>query len=463
MLKVIILAGGSGKRLWPLSRDLMPKQFLSIVEPESMLQTTLKRLSHLCFDSVKVVCNEEQRFLVLDQIGGEKFVEAIILEPCQRNTAPAIAAAALNEDPNTTLLILPSDHLIENDENFVNSVMNARTLADEGCLVAFGIKPSGVETGYGYLKKGKREKQGFQIDQFVEKPSYQKAEEYVNSKEYFWNSGFYLFKAGVYLNELKKYEPKVFESCESAVAASSNDLEFIRLDKNLFSKCPSGSIDTMVMERTDNAMMQLLDAGWRDIGSWSAVYDSSARDENNNVIKGNIIAHKTSKSYLRNDKGILVTIGLEDLLVVVNKNAVLVANKNSSEEIKLIDGFLDLNDHDNDNLNYKVHRPWGFYECIDRGEGFKVKKIRVKPMKRLSLQKHAHRSEHWVVVTGEAEVIKNKECFTLSQNQSIYIPAGIVHRLSNITNKTLEIIEVQTGSILDEEDIIRLDDDYGRH
>ena len=219
----------------------------------------------------------------------------------------------------------------------------------------------------------------------------------------------------------------------------------------------------MVMERTDNAMMQLLDAGWRDIGSWSAVYDSSARDENNNVIKGNIIAHKTSKSYLRNDKGILVTIGLEDLLVVVNKNAVLVANKNSSEELKLIDGFLDLNDHDNDNLNYKVHRPWGFYECIDRGEGFKVKKIRVKPMKRLSLQKHAHRSEHWVVVTGEAEVIKNKECFTLKQNQSIYIPAGVVHRLSNITNKTLEIIEVQTGSILDEEDIIRLDDDYGRH
>ena len=463
MLKVIILAGGSGKRLWPLSRDLMPKQFLSIVEPESMLQTTLKRLSHLCFDSVKVVCNEEQRFLVLDQIGGEKCVEAIILEPCQRNTAPAIAAAALNEDPNTTLLILPSDHLIENDENFVNSVMNARALADEGCLVAFGIKPSGVETGYGYLKKGKREKQGFQIDKFVEKPSYQKAKEYVNSKEYFWNSGFYLFKAGVYLNELKKYEPKVFESCESAVAASSKDLEFIRLDKKLFSKCPSGSIDTMVMERTDNAMMQLLDAGWRDIGSWSAVYDSSARDENNNVIKGNIIAHKTSKSYLRNDKGILVTIGLDDLLVVVNKNAVLVANKNSSEDLKVIDGFLDLNDHDNDNLNYKVHRPWGFYECIDRGEGFKVKKIRVKPMKRLSLQKHAHRSEHWVVVTGEAEVIKNKECFTLSQNQSIYIPAGMVHRLSNITNKTLEIIEVQTGSILDEEDIIRLDDDYGRH
>ena len=462
MLKTVILAGGSGKRLWPLSRSNHPKQFESLVASESMLRNTLSRLSDLNSSGSVVVCNEDHRFLVLDQVDDMNNIESIILEPCSRNTAPAIALAALTENEGTILLVLPSDHIIEDHKKFVDTVMDAIPLAERDHIVTFGIPPDRAESGYGYIKKGKQKNGGYEIEEFTEKPSISKAEEYIRSGNYFWNSGFFLFKAGTYLKELEKFAPEILHACKLSIDKSYKDLAFTRVDKNAFSSCQSGSIDFLVMERTDKAVMMPLLSGWADLGSWFSVWKNSAKDDDNNSLVGNVISDNTSDSYIRGDKGIIVTIGVKDLVVVANKNAVLVANKKSSEALNLLYSQFQLNEHDEDTLNNKIYRPWGSYECIERKEGYKVKKITVNPMKRLSLQKHLHRSEHWVVVTGEGRVTKGSESFILKQNQSTYIPVGTFHRLENLIDQPLELIEVQTGSCLDEADIIRLEDDFGR-
>jgi len=463
MIKAVIMAGGSGTRLWPLSRAAHPKQFLKLHGQETMLQGTFNRLSGLDINSSVTICNEEHRFFVAEQLRQIDKLDSIILEPFGRNTAPAIALAAfssLSDDP--LMLVLSADHVIDDEEAFVKKVMDAVPLAQSGNLVSFGIIPNEPNTGYGYIKKGISKGDGFIVDSFVEKPSIELAKEYFNSSDYLWNSGMFLFKASAYLEELQIHRSDIYEACKLSIMNTSQDGDFIRIDESAFSKCPSDSIDYSVMEKTDKAVVIPMDIGWNDIGSWSALWDISEKDINGNAIHGDVILDETNNSYIRSDNKLIAVLGVDDLVIVDTKDVLVVANKNSVQNIKTIVQQLKHESRPEWEHHREVYRPWGKFDSIDHGEKYQAKRITVKPGAKLSVQLHNHRSEHWVVVTGIAKVTNGKKTFILHENESTYIPVGVIHALENPGKEPLEIIEIQTGTYFGEDDIIRFDDIYGR-
>ena len=462
----VILSGGSGTRLWPLSREAHPKQFLPLVNQHSLLQDTWLRLRGLPgADAPLVVANEEHRFLVAEQLqqAGVK-PSALILEPVGRNTAPAIAVAALQamaggKDP--VLLVLPSDHVIRDEAKFRAAVMLAMPAAEAGRLVTFGIVPSAPEIGYGYIKAAPGE--GVRaVARFVEKPDLATAEQYVASGEYFWNSGMFAFRASRYLEELGKTQPAMVASARDALAKARIDADFLRLDKDAFSACPSDSIDYAVMEKTDAASVLPIDVGWNDVGSWSALWEVSEQDADGNAHRGDVLSIDSRNTLVMGERRMVAVLGLDDIIVVDTDDALLIAKRDNVQQVKDIVNQLKAAKRPQATWHRKVYRPWGNYDSIDNGERFQVKRIVVKPGAALSLQMHHHRAEHWIVVTGTARVTCDDKVFMLSENQSTYIPLGSKHRLENPGVVPVELIEVQSGSYLGEDDIVRFEDVYGR-
>ncbi len=462
----IILSGGSGSRLWPLSRPLYPKQFLRLHSDKTLFQETVLRLDGLDLFPPTVICNEEHRFIVAEnmRIIGREYND-IILEPVGRNTAPAITTAAimaLEQDENALLLVLSADHVIEDSKVFAKVVKQAQALARQGDLVTFGVTPVEPHTGYGYIEKGNIIDEGaYGIADFKEKPDLKTAQSFVDSGNYLWNSGMFCFKASAYLKELEKNSPDIITHVKAAIEKSKDDLDFTRLDKGEFEKCEDISIDYAVMEKTDKGAVVTLDSKWSDVGSWDAVWQVSKKDVDGNVCIGDVIAKSTKDCLIRANK-LVCTIGLENMIVVDTQDALLVADKKYDQDVKSIVEDLKKADRKEAKHHRTVYRPWGHYDSICHGDRDQVKRISVKPGAKLSLQKHFHRSEHWVVVKGTAKVTKGEETLIISENESIYLPVGIIHALENPGKIMLEIIEVQTGSYLGEDDIVRLEDIYGR-
>ena len=470
----IILCGGSGTRLWPLSRKSFPKQFLSINSDDnkSLLQKTLERIKDI--DNIInpiLICNEEHRFIVAEQMR-EINIEPkkILLEPIGKNTAPAITLAALkaiefDEDP--ILLILSSDHIIMDKKKFIKVIKNGASYASKERLVNFGIIPTYPETGYGYIKSKtpliKNSNEASDIESFIEKPDILTAQKLLKDKRYTWNSGMFMFKAKIILDEIDHYSPDVLKYCKNALKPNLLDLDFQRLDKSEFVKCPEISIDFAVMEKTKKATVLSLDVGWADIGSWDSVWDISKKNKDGNFIKGNILTINTSNSYLRSEGRLIAAIGVKDLIIVETRDAILISNKSSSQDVKNIVDELKLSNTPEGQEHKRIYRPWGFYETIVEEKTWKVKLINVKPEGKLSLQKHHHRSEHWIIVSGTARVEIEDKVITLYENQSSYIPLGSKHRLSNLGRIPLKLIEVQSGTYLGEDDIERFQDNYGRN
>ena len=467
MIIPIILAGGSGTRLWPLSRKIHPKQFISLLNETSLFQDTLTRLPKEALDPI-VICNEDHRFLVAEQAREINVtLNSIILEPIGRNTAPAIALAAikvLNDFENPILIVLAADHKIENKSAFYDAIKIAHKLAENNKLVTFGIIPKSAETGYGYIEIEKKDKaEYFDIKSFVEKPNQKNAINFLNSGNYLWNSGMFMFNASIYLSELNKFEPEILTSCKKSLSNEFKDLEFIRIDKKEFCKSPNQSIDYAVMEKTNKAKVVPLDAGWSDVGSWDALMDSKIKDSLGNVVEGDVTLDQVKNSYLYSTSRLVAASNIADLIVIDTQDALLVTTRDNSLSIKNIVKKLKKNKRTEIENHRKVYKPWGYYDSIDTGYNFQVKRILVNPGAKLSLQKHLHRAEHWVVVSGVAKITCGKKIYNLEKNQSTYIPKGEIHRLENIENYPLEIIEVQTGNYLGEDDIIRLKDDYQRN
>ena len=467
MIIPVILSGGSGTRLWPLSRKLHPKQFIELVGSNTLFQKAVLRLPKFVEDPL-VICNEEHRFLAAEQLRQiHRSAASIILEPIGKNTAPAIALAALKsikDNKDAILLVLSADHLIQDVDKFHQAIEFANQQAEQDKLVTFGITPSRIETGYGYIKAGTSQDENYyDIDEFVEKPDYDAAQRYVDSGNYFWNSGMFMFKASVYLDELDKYEPDILSACKKSCQTEFHDLDFTRLNKDEFLRCPSQSIDCAVMEKTKNSAMIELDASWSDVGSWSTLWDSQSKDNNNNLILGDVILDKVNNSYIHSTSNRLVSaIGVSNLVIVDTQDAVLVADKSKDQLVKNIVKKIQNRNRSEADYHRKVFRPWGYYDSIDIEDSFQVKRILVNPGSRLSLQKHQYRSEHWVVIKGKAKVTCGNKTFNLVESQSTYIPAGEIHRLENIEDIPLEIIEIQTGKYFGEDDIIRIEDDYKR-
>lgn len=465
-IRPVILAGGSGTRLWPLSRKQSPKQFLKLGSTNyTLLQNTVLRLKNLECDQPILICNEEHRFIAAEQMREIGIDATIILEPEGKNTAPAIALAALlleKTEPNQILLILAADHLIKDTAVFENAILDAVSLAEKNKLVTFGIVPLQPETGYGYIEKGTQFERGFKIQQFVEKPNRETAELYLESKKYLWNSGMFVFKANHYLNELEQYGTDILDNCRLSMIKTEYDKDFIRIDHDQFKNCRSESIDYAVMEKTSNAVVIELDAGWSDIGSWSALWEVSEQDHQGNVYQGDVISYKSSENYCYSEKRLVSLLGVNNMVIIDTQDAILIAAKDQVQEIKAIVDDLKSQDRGEILSHREVYRPWGKYDCIDQSERYQVKRITVMPGQKLSTQMHHHRAEHWIVVSGTAKVSKGAETFLLTENQSVYIPVGEVHTLENPGKLPLELIEVQSGSYLGEDDIIRFDDIYGR-
>ncbi|SDI18025.1 mannose-1-phosphate guanylyltransferase [Pseudomonas flavescens] len=464
----VILSGGNGSRLWPLSRQLNPKQFLPIADDSlSMLQATIQRLEGLQVSQPCLICNEEHRFLAAEQLRALGIENAsILLEPVGRNTAPAVALAAikaLEKEHDPVLLVLAADHLIKDVSAFHRAVETALPFAQAGKLVTFGIVPTHAETGYGYLQKGASAGEGgFTVQSFVEKPDSVTAEHYLASGEHFWNSGMFMFRASRYLEELQRWQPDILDACRRATAQSEQDLHFVRVGKEAFAACPEDSIDYAVMERTEDAVMVPLDAGWSDIGSWSALWDVSDKDEQGNVHKGDVLSHDSHNNYVHADYRLVTTVGVENLIIVETKDTIMVAHKDKAQEVKRIVEQLKRDERGEHLNNREVYRPWGMYDSIDQGARYQVKRITVKPGAKLSVQMHHHRAEHWIVVSGTAQVTNGEETYMVTENQSTYIPIGQIHALENPGMIPLELIEVQSGTYLGEDDIIRFSDNYGR-
>ena len=458
----VIMAGGSGTRLWPLSRAAHPKQFLRLHGEDTMLQATVKRLSGLDIQASITICNEEHRFFVAEQLREIDKLGPIILEPVGRNTAPAIALAALTAKDDPLLLVLAADHVIQDEDAFREAVIRAIPLAEVGKLVTFGIVPSAPHTGYGYIKRGKDIGEGFEVDAFVEKPSSDVAQDYFSSGDYYWNSGMFLFRASSYLEELKKFRPDILEQCKASVMEVKADLDFLRIDKEAFELCPAESVDYAVMEKTSHAVVMPMDAGWSDIGSWSSLWDISEKDGDGNSTHGDVILHNTQNSYVKTDNKLVAVIGVDDLVIVSTKDSLMVAHKDSVQDVKIITEALKVQARSEWRLGSEVSRPWGKYDSIDSGERYQAKRITVKAGAKLSVQMHHHRAEHWVVVSGTARVTNGDKTFLLSENESTYIPVGAIHALENPGKVELELIEVQSGSYLGEDDIVRFEDLYGR-
>ena len=469
MILPVIMAGGTGSRLWPLSRELYPKQFLKLKGDLSMLQQTIARLSGINHQAPLLICNEEHRFIAAEQlrVGGFDY-SGIILEPVGRNTAPAIALAAIHalksasKDEEPILLVLAADHLIENENLFHKAVEQALPFAQDDQLVTFGITPTSPETGYGYIQCGESHGDAFSVQEFVEKPSLDVAKGYLASGNYFWNSGMFLFKASRYLEELKSHRPDILSACEKAMSATKPDMDFIRVSKEEFERCPDDSIDYAVMEKTDAAKMIPMDAGWSDVGSWSALWEVSEKDENQNVSSGDVININSTNSYIYAESKLVSTVGIDNLVVIETKDAVLVVNKDKVQHVKDVVKLLKESGRTEHKIHREVFRPWGKYDSIDSGERDQVKRITVKPGEKLSIQMHHHRAEHWIVVCGTAKVTIGEKTFLLSENESTYIPIGTIHALENPGKIPLEMIEVQTGGYLGEDDIVRFEDRYGR-
>jgi mannose-1-phosphate guanylyltransferase/mannose-6-phosphate isomerase len=491
MITPVILSGGSGTRLWPLSRELYPKQLLPLVGKSTMLQETVTRLAGIDgIDAPIIVANDSHRFMIAEQLrlAGVR-PASIMLEPAGRNTAPAVAVAALHasatgKDP--VLLVLPADHVIKDTASFHAAVASGEKIARKGRLVTFGIVPRSPETGYGYIKKGKRlapkkyadagtpssgknipasdrPAAAYAVDRFVEKPDLPTAKKYIASGEYLWNSGMFMFRASAFLEELNRLAPDILKACRKAYRESSGDLDFLRLGAEAFASSPSESIDYAVMEKTASAAVIPLDAEWSDVGSWSSLWEVHPRDRSGNAVSGDVIVKDTKNSLIRAGSRLVAAVGIRDMIIVETADAVLVAHKDHSQKVKQVVDDLRTERRDEALLHRRVNRPWGSYECIDSEDRFQVKRIIVNPGASLSLQKHMHRAEHWVVVKGTARVTKGDKVITVSENESIYIPLGINHRLENPGKIPLELIEVQSGSYLGEDDIVRLDDKYGRH
>ena len=475
----VILSGGSGSRLWPLSRELYPKQFLNLVSKTSLFQDTLERcrcIKGVSVENPLVVCNEEHRFIVAEQLRDQGIqATGILLEPIGRNTAPAVAVAAqyLNvkykrSDDDLFLLVLPADHVIENTSAFVCAVEKAVKFADSGEVVIFGILPTQAHTGYGYIKKGneKDSLDGFDVEQFVEKPNQETAKHYFTSGDYLWNSGMFLFQSSTFLDALQRFNPVMVEACQKSIDHSVSDLDFIRLDLESFTASPSDSIDYAVMEKTIDAGMTTtvvpLDAGWNDVGSWDSLWEVLEHDERGNAQKGKVFLENTENSLIYCDQGVVATIGINDLIVVRTADALLIADRKQSQQVKGIVDKLKKEDSPQAFIQRKASRPWGTYDCIDESDRFKVKRIVVKPKEKLSLQMHHHRAEHWVVVKGTAKVQRGDETLMITENESTYIPIGMKHALENPGAIPLELVEIQSGSYLEEDDIVRFEDIYKR-
>ncbi len=457
----VILSGGAGTRLWPLSREMRPKQLLPLTGEHTLLQQTAQRVGGRPI----VVCNQEHRFIVAEQlreIGVEP--RAIVIEPVGRNTAPAAAVAAIltEAEPDALLLVMPSDHQVKNADAFRAAVDKAVPLARAGMLVTFGIQPAEANTGYGYVKRGGALDGGFAVERFVEKPDRATAETYLASGEYLWNGGIFLFSARAYLDELGRRLPAMVDHCRAALAEGASDLFFFRLAEDAFAAIAGQSIDYAVMEHTDRAAVVPVDMGWSDIGSFSALWAESPQDGDGNVLLGDVIASATRHSYVRSEGRLVATLGVENLVVVATDDVVLVADKAHDQDVKKIVEGLKAADRAEASQGTRVYRPWGWFQTIDDGYRFRVKHIQVNPGAKLSLQKHWHRSEHWVVVTGTALVTCGDKTFSLRENESTFIPAGTVHRLENPGKLPLRMIEVQSGEYVGEDDIVRVEDDYGR-
>ena len=468
MLIPVILSGGAGTRLWPLSRELYPKQLLALTSQRTMIQDTALRLKGLDAAPPVVVCNDAHRFLVAEQlrlIGVAP--RAIVLEPFGRNTAPAIALAALaavktsgNDDP--MLLVLPADHVIRDVAAFQMAAVAALTAAEQGRLVTFGVVPHAPETGYGYIKRGEALGPVYRIGQFVEKPNAERAAQFAASSEYYWNSGMFVFRARRYLEELERFAPQIAAACRTAFDSSKSDLDFTRVDADTFASCPSDSIDYAVMEKTADAVVVPLDAGWSDVGSWASLHAASDADKSGNVSHGDVLVEDSNNCYLYSESRLVAAVGLQDHVVVETKDAVLVAPKNRVQDVKTLVGKLKEMGRYEHSLHREVFRPWGSYDSLENGHRFQVKRLSVKPGAQLSLQMHHHRAEHWIVVSGTARITRGEEEFILEENQSTYIPIGVKHRIENPGKIPLHIIEVQSGSYLGEDDIVRFEDRYGR-
>ena len=477
MIIPVIMAGGSGTRLWPLSRQLHPKQFLPLVSEKTMLQETCERLSGIEHKPPLLICGENHRFTVAEQLRQADFeFDHILLEPEGRNTAPAVALAALqamkvvseddNPDSEPVLLVLAADHVIKDDQAFVSAVNSALPFAHQGRLVTFGIVPKTPETGYGYIKAGDsldtNVATAMKVDEFVEKPDLKTAESYLSSGNYLWNSGMFMFKASQFLSELEAQRPDILAVCRQSMECASVDIDFIRPDTDIFITCPEDSIDYAVMEKTESAVVVPMDCGWSDVGSWSALWDVADKDENGNATKGDVLTLDSKDCFIQSNHKLVATVGLKDVVIVESDDAIMVANKNRVQDVKAIVSQLKEQGRSEASLHRKVYRPWGSYDGIDSGERFQVKRIVVKPGGKLSLQMHHHRAEHWIVVSGTAVVTKGDKEFILSENESTYIPIGETHRLENPGAIPLEMIEVQSGSYLGEDDIVRMEDSYGR-
>lgn len=462
-----ILSGGTGSRLWPLSRAALPKQLLALAGERTLIQDTVKRVCIEGAAAPLLICNDEHRFLVAEQMREIGVTPAaIVLEPVARNTAPAAAIAALKiaqMQKDGIVLLVPSDHVIRDEQAFARALEVAADVAAKGHIVTFGIKPSKPETGYGYIEMdGEIANGAFAVARFTEKPDAATARSWLADGRHLWNSGMFVFRADRMIEELEQHAPQVLEAARAALANAKTDLDFLRLDKEAFARAPEISIDYAVMERTKRAAVVPADFGWSDVGSWAALWELAARDDAGNAISGDVVMEDSRGCFVRAEKGVAAVLGVEDLIIIVTGDAVLVANRNRAQDVKTIVERLKARGGSEHVNHSKVFRPWGSFEGIDKGHRYQVKQIVVKPGERLSLQMHNHRAEHWVVVQGIARITRNDETFLLNENESVFIPKGARHRLENAGNTPLRLIEVQSGEYLGEDDIVRFEDSYGR-
>ena len=463
----VILSGGSGTRLWPLSREMYPKQLLALTGPRTMLQETALRLAGIAgAGNPIIVCNEAHRFTVAEQLRQIDLAPAaILLEPVGRNTAPAVALAALKAaqiEPKAILVVAPADHVIRDAHTFQQAAAEAARIAANGKLVTFGIVAREPETGYGYIRRGEGAGPAYPVAQFVEKPALDLARQFIESGDYYWNSGMFVFTARRYLDELRALAPDILAAARAAFEAAKADLDFVRIDQAAFEKCRSESIDYAVMEKTRDAVVLPLDAGWSDVGSWSSLYDALPSDEEGNVLQGDVLVHDTRDCYVHSSSRLVAAVGMDDHIIVETKDAVLVAPKERVQDVKELVAKIKKSGRTEHSLHREVFRPWGSYDSIENGERFQVKRLTVRPGGVLSLQMHHHRAEHWIVVQGTARVTCGDKTFLLSENESTYIPIGATHRIENPGKVTLHVVEVQSGSYLGEDDIVRFEDNYGR-
>lgn len=463
----VILSGGSGTRLWPLSRKSRPKQFLAISSDNTMFQETLMRLDdERVSDCPMVICSDDHRFMVAEQLRElDITAESIILEPVGRNTAPALTVAALEmiDTPDTILLVLPSDHVIDDKVAFHHALSVAQPLAQAGKIVTFGIVPTQAETGYGYIEADKSlNNDSHPIVRFVEKPNAEKAQHYLESGNFFWNSGMFMFKASQLLKEMRQFRPDIVEACEQAFNRSNKDMDFTRLDPAVFEHCPSESIDYALMEKTNNAVVVPLDAGWSDLGSWTSLWETSNKDSDNNMLSGDVLQKSSTNCYIHSDHRLVTALGLDKLIIVETADAVMVAHPDHVQDVKLLVDHLKSDNRPESESHREIYRPWGKYDSVDLGERYQVKRITVNPGAKLSVQMHHHRAEHWIVVSGTAKVTIDGTETLLAENQSTFVPIGAVHSLENPGKVPVEMIEVQSGSYLGEDDIVRFEDLYGR-